>query len=252
MAQLNQAIAANLLSVIATFGQSTLSHNVSPNVVNVTVTFPGGIVEGGDEAQTMQPNVVSVSATMPTAAVTPGTASLLGGTFTVSLSFPEASLSPGVAALVPSALSIIPSFGTSALGSEVDLDPGALSVPVTFGTAEIALNMQFLVPDTLNVTVVFPRSITGHVGGSLVAVDTEAQGIAQEMVAARGGPDDLDYIGCLQYLSGTNLDKLGCLNALGATFGADLLLSVWQITNDGGPTADINEITRRWALSGNF
>ena len=268
-AQLNQSINASLLSVSPTFPTATLGTAVYPSTLSVsptfptatitdvyditgvthsvTVTFPAAEVEGAGTIQDIQPTVLSVSATFPTAKLG---ITVEGVLLSVVATFPAATLRSQI---VGSLLTVTPSFGGATLDSVYDVDGGALAVSPTFGTATIALGDQFIEPTLFSVVVTFPRSNLLDSGTPLTPSDTEAQGIAQEMAAARGLSGDLDWLGSLNALNGgTNLDKLGVLVALGATPGSDVLKALEQLAFDGQGPGDFNELMRRWAESGNF
>jgi hypothetical protein len=145
---------------------------------------------------------------------------------------------------------VVPSFGGAAFGDPLAADIHLANVNIYSATL---VPDQFITPSLFSVTVIFPTSLALTDTGPVTPTATEYDGILYEMAASRGLTEDLDAQGCLQYLAGGGeWDTNEALNLLGATAGADLLLAIWQIAADAGPKADLNEITRRWAESGNF
>ena len=230
--QIHSFLEASLLSITATFSQATVTPGtatISASVHSITPTFPSA------EASSEAPE---------------GT--IEGGVLQPVVSFGTATVSATVE-LLPATLGLSPQFPQSDLAATADLDAPSISLVASFGTSLIEVE-NILFGNLLSIVAVFPTALAGVGSGTpLTPIDTEGQGIAQEMAAARGFSGDLDWLGSINALAGINgREKLGALVAMGATPGADLLLALEQLAFDGQGPADFNTLMRRWAESGNF
>lgn len=267
-AQLDQNINASTHQVITNFGTSTLGlyvqsatlgvlptlgnaqigaiYEIISAVLQPTVSLSAAAIEGEGTTQDLQPSVLTVAISYPSGTVS-SSATLEASVVALTASFGTATLMVG---LQPALLALTPAFGSAQL--DFGISDEALTIAPSFPTATLT-GSQGLTSDTVNLTVVFPFGNLANAGTPVTPSDTEGQGIAQEMCAARSLPGDLDWLGSMNALANTNgKDKLGVLTALGATPGADLLLALEQLANDGQGPADFNELMRRWAESGNF
>ncbi len=82
-------------------------------------------------------------------------------------------------------------------------------------------------------------------------ISTEAaQGTAQLMAEARGHQADLDFLGALNALAGTNgLGTVGALRAMGAT-GGEVIGCINELAGTTG--LELDAAMRAWAATGNF
>ena len=255
-----------LLSITPTFGTSQLDQAFTGSTLSVTPNFPTALIAA---EQDLLPTLFSVTASFPTASIkevvnlphplfslTPSFATaqldqgFTGALLSITPSFPTAGIATDSQLLEPTLFSVSPTFGAATL--QVGIGGTVFTVVASFPTATIDFE-RILAPSTLTVTATFPKGVIGGTGGGFTPISVDGQGIAQEMCALRGVRSDLDWLGSINELNGgTDLDNLGVLVAMGATPGADLLLALKQLANDGGPSAEFNELMRRWAESGNY